>query len=359
MCLFFAHGRWSWWCLETRILLLWNREIAKCVYLKTVWSKKCSRGGIKIEQCCSRCAFFRSKEGKICRWRILTWTNLCYWVLRSKNVVGEMFASPHPHPPLLDYNDTLFQKPRLIWHRVKRKGGSGAEGIGVQNLHELETPSWVFISHLTLRALWHRVHFGLNFSITESALRSSKQTHWRQLDILWLAQEGGGSRGFHQSLIEDFWIRERSIQQNRVPGDPSCPKIDPRWSLDNLWVFLDHPKMMLETKQIRKTKRGNLTTSKTTDAASKQQSILVWFESSQVPWRLIWWQIGCQILLLESNNESKYLSSASLMLMLNHECSWCIMSTRMSARPPPSPPTCSHPTPSSFELWKFHEVPHI
>ena len=48
--------------------------------------------------------------------------------------------------------------------------------------------------------------------------------------------------------------------------------------------------------------------------ALKTISILVWFRSSQLPWRDIWWQIGCQILC---PNVSAH--GASWVLMMHHD----------------------------------------
>ena len=55
-------------------------------------------------------------------------------------------------------------------------------------------------------------------------------------------------------------------------------------------------------------KNGNLEISKFAKTRAEKSSRLVWLKSSQLPWRAIWWQIGC--------------------IVSTHKASWCFMSIR-------------------------------
>ena len=95
----------------------------------------------------------------------------------------------------------------------------------------------------------------------------------------------------------------------RLP--PNWSAVVPEWSMGSPGSFQN----IIKNNRNPNTTHWNLKISKFAKTRTAQSSILVWLKSSQLPWRSIWWQIGC----IMSTHD------ASWVFTKHHEYSWCII----------------------------------
>ena len=152
-----------------------------------------------------------------------------------------------------------------------------------------------------------------------------------------------------KSRFPGFWI---SWKVTSTQNGHWSPRLHPNWSaVVTEWSIGAPGSFQNNIKNNRNpnTKSGDPKISKFAKTRTETSSRLVWLKSSQLPWRSIWWQIGCIMSTHDASwvftwcsNDTTWVlminkwcimstHAASWVLMIHHEYSWCIMDTHAAS----------------------------